>query len=86
MPRCSVRCSAQASASWECGSVTPKPQAGNPRPRLFRLTEDRAVINRMGFNNHGLEAFAGRLAQRGPGVIGANIGANKDSETASATT
>jgi len=64
----------------ECGTVTPKPQAGNPRPRLFRLTEDRAVINRMGFNNHGLEAFAGRLAQRGPGVIGANIGANKDSE------
>jgi dihydroorotate dehydrogenase len=64
----------------ECGTVTPKPQAGNPRPRLFRLTEDRAVINRMGFNNRGLEAFAGRLAQRGPGVIGANIGANKDSE------
>jgi dihydroorotate dehydrogenase len=68
----------------ECGTVTPKPQAGNPRPRLFRLTEDRAVINRMGFNNEGLEAFAGRLAQRGPtgpfGVVGANIGANKDSE------
>jgi len=64
----------------ECGTVTPKPQAGNPRPRLFRLTEDRAVINRMGFNNRGLEAFAGRLVQRGPGVIGANIGANKDSE------
>jgi dihydroorotate dehydrogenase len=64
----------------ECGTVTPKPQAGNPRPRLFRLTEDRAVINRMGFNNRGLEAFAGRLAQRGPGVIGANIGANKGSE------
>ncbi|WP_309090460.1 quinone-dependent dihydroorotate dehydrogenase [Phenylobacterium sp.] len=64
----------------ECGTVTPKPQAGNPRPRLFRLTEDRAVINRMGFNNEGLEAFAGRLARRGPGVVGANIGANKDSE------
>jgi len=64
----------------ECGTVTPTPQAGNPRPRLFRLTEDRAVINRMGFNNRGLEAFAGRLVQRGPGVIGANIGANKDSE------
>ncbi|WP_374469858.1 quinone-dependent dihydroorotate dehydrogenase [Phenylobacterium sp.] len=64
----------------ECGTVTPQPQAGNPRPRLFRLTEDRAVINRMGFNNEGLEPFAARLARRGPGVIGANIGANKDSE------
>ena len=66
----------------ECGTVTPQPQAGNPRPRLFRLTEDRAVINRMGFNNEGLEAFAGRLAARrngpGQGVVGANIGANKD--------
>ncbi len=64
----------------ECGTVTPLPQVGNPRPRLFRLTEDRAVINRMGFNNEGLEAFAARLARRGPGVVGANIGANKDSE------
>lgn len=64
----------------ECGTVTPLPQSGNPRPRLFRLTEDRAVINRMGFNNEGLEAFAARLARRGPGVVGANIGANKDSE------
>jgi dihydroorotate dehydrogenase len=71
----------------ECGTVTPKPQAGNPRPRLFRLSEDQAVINRMGFNNQGLEAFAGRLARRGPlgalgalGAVGANIGANKDSE------
>jgi dihydroorotate dehydrogenase len=69
----------------ECGTVTPQPQAGNPRPRLFRLTEDRAVINRMGFNNQGLEAFAGRLQRRRrqsdvAGVVGANIGANKDSE------
>lgn len=64
----------------ECGTVTPRPQAGNPRPRLFRLTEDRAVINRMGFNNQGLDAFAARLARRGPGVVGANIGANKDTE------
>jgi dihydroorotate dehydrogenase len=63
-----------------CGTVTPKLQAGNPRPRLFRLTEDRAVINRMGFNNQGLEAFADRLARRGAGVVGANFGANKDSE------
>ena len=64
----------------ECGTVTPLPQAGNPTPRLFRLAEDRAVINRMGFNNAGLEAFAGRLAARAgrPGVVGANIGANKD--------
>jgi len=66
----------------ECGTVTPLPQEGNPRPRLFRLTEDRAVINRLGFNNQGLEAVAARLeARRGrPGVVGANIGANKDSE------
>jgi dihydroorotate dehydrogenase len=64
----------------ECGTVTPEPQAGNPRPRLFRLTEDRAVINRMGFNNEGLDAFAARLARRGAGIIGANIGANKESE------
>lgn len=63
----------------ECGTVTPLAQAGNPRPRLFRLSEDRAVINRMGFNNKGLEAFAGRLAaRRRRGVVGANIGANKD--------
>ena len=64
----------------ECGTVTPLAQAGNPRPRLFRLSEDQAVINRMGFNNEGLEAFAARLARRGPGVVGANIGANKDAE------
>ena len=64
----------------ECGTVTPLPQAGNPRPRLFRLSEDRAVINRMGFNNQGLEAFAARLdGRRRHGVVGANIGANKDS-------
>jgi len=62
----------------ECGTVTPLPQAGNPRPRLFRLTEDRAVVNRMGFNNQGLEAYAAHLARRGPGVVGANIGANKE--------
>ena len=65
----------------ECGTVTPLPQAGNPRPRLFRLAKDRAVINRMGFNNAGLEAFAGRIGRPGrPGPVGANIGANKDSE------
>jgi dihydroorotate dehydrogenase len=65
----------------ECGSVTPLPQPGNPKPRLFRLSEDRAIINRMGFNNAGLEAFARRLAARPTSVaIGANLGANKDTE------
>jgi dihydroorotate dehydrogenase len=65
----------------EVGSLTPLPQPGNPKPRLFRLTEDRAVINRMGFNNGGGEAAAGRLAARlkRGGVVGINIGANKDS-------
>ena len=65
----------------EVGTVTPLPQAGNPKPRLFRLAEDRAVINRMGFNNAGAEAMLARLeARRGrSGVIGVNIGANKDS-------
>lgn len=66
----------------ECGTVTPKLQAGNPRPRLFRLPEDRAVINRMGFNNEGLEPFVRRLKNGGPrtGALGANVGANKTSE------
>ncbi|HAY07098.1 MAG TPA: quinone-dependent dihydroorotate dehydrogenase [Hyphomonas sp.] len=65
----------------ECGTVTPKPQPGNPKPRVFRLTEDRAVINRMGFNNFGLEFFVRRLAKYSHLVpIGANVGANKDSE------
>lgn len=65
----------------ECGSVTPRAQAGNPQPRLFRLTEDRAVINRMAFNNAGLDAFAARLDRRPRDVIvGANLGANKDAE------
>ena len=65
----------------ECGSVTPRAQPGNPRPRLFRLSEDRAVINRMGFNNAGLDAFEARLRRRPSGpVVGANLGANKDTE------
>jgi dihydroorotate dehydrogenase len=65
----------------ECGTVTPRPQPGNRRPRLFRLSEDRAVINRMGFNNEGLGPFVRRLAAaKNLGVIGANVGANKDSE------
>lgn len=66
----------------ECGAVTPRPQAGNPKPRLFRLTEDRAVINRMGFNNDGLARIATRLRARAGrrGVVGINLGANKASE------
>lgn len=66
----------------ECGTVTPRAQVGNPKPRLFRLREHEAVINRMGFNNEGLDAFARRLrARQGrPGLVGANLGANKDSK------
>jgi dihydroorotate dehydrogenase len=64
----------------ECGTVTPRPQGGNPRPRLFRLSEDRAVINRMGFNNGGMALAARNLkARTGRGIVGINIGANKDS-------
>jgi len=65
----------------EVGTLTPRPQPGNPRPRLFRLLEDRAVINRFGFNNGGHEAARRRLEKRSrhPGVVGVNIGANKDS-------
>ncbi len=64
----------------EVGSITPLPQSGNPRPRLFRLTEDNAVINRLGFNNGGAEQAVERLVRRHgrPGVVGINIGANKD--------
>ena len=66
----------------EIGSVTPRPQSGNPRPRLFRLERDEAVINRMGFNNDGAEAVLRRLASRAShgGIVGVNVGANKDSE------
>ncbi|MGB3045077.1 MAG: quinone-dependent dihydroorotate dehydrogenase [Xanthobacteraceae bacterium] len=65
----------------EIGSVTPRPQGGNPRPRLFRLERDEAVINRMGFNNDGAEVVLRRLAGRAqqPGIVGINLGANKDS-------
>ena len=65
----------------EVGAATPRPQPGNPKPRLFRLTEDRAAINRFGFNNQGMDAIANRLANRPKnGVIGLNLGANKDSQ------
>ncbi|WBU62909.1 quinone-dependent dihydroorotate dehydrogenase [Paracoccus aerodenitrificans] len=64
----------------ECGAATPRPQPGNPKPRLFRLTRNQAIINRFGFNNDGATIIAQRLAARGPGVpVGLNIGANKDS-------
>jgi dihydroorotate dehydrogenase len=65
----------------EVGTVTPRPQEGNPRPRLFRLSEDRAVINRLGFNNEGHAAVLERLRRRKhrSGIVGVNIGANKDS-------
>lgn len=67
----------------EAGSVTPRPQPGNPKPRMFRLSEDRGVINRLGFNNQGVDAVAERLRARvalgpWPGVVGLNLGKNKD--------
>ena len=71
---------ARGFGSVEVGTITPKPQAGNPRPRLFRLTEHQALINRFGFNNDGSEACLNRLNRRkSNGILGINIGANKDS-------
>ena len=65
----------------EIGAVTPRPQAGNPKPRLFRLSEDRAAINRFGFNNDGMERIHANLtAQLRPGIVGVNLGANKETE------
>lgn len=67
----------------EIGSVTPRPQPGNPRPRVFRLDEDRAVINRYGFNSEGIEAVAARLSRRQRrGVLGVNLGKNKETADA----
>ncbi|ODT32304.1 MAG: dihydroorotate dehydrogenase (quinone) [Kaistia sp. SCN 65-12] len=65
----------------EVGTVTPLPQPGNPKPRIFRLTDDEAVINRLGFNNEGHDAMERRLAARAgrAGIVGVNIGANKES-------
>ncbi len=66
----------------EVGTVTPKPQAGNPKPRIFRLAEDQAMINRLGFNNQGLARVAARLSDRrragATGIVGANVGPNRD--------
>src|SRR5262249_49144733 len=61
----------------EVGTVTAEAQPGNPKPRLFRLPRDRALVNRMGFNNHGAAAAAQRLARRAPGTVGINIGKTK---------
>ncbi len=68
--------------SVEVGTLTPRPQPGNPKPRLFRLTEDEAVINRMGFNNDGIDPALARIAalKKRKGVLGINVGANKDSD------
>jgi dihydroorotate dehydrogenase len=63
----------------EVGTLTPREQSGNPRPRIFRSANDRAVINRLGFNNEGHEAALARLRDRPRGIIGVNIGANRDS-------
>ncbi len=63
----------------EVGAATPRPQPGNPRPRLFRLSPDGAAINRFGFNNQGMEAIAARLSAPRAGIVGINLGANKDS-------
>jgi len=69
----------------EIGSVTPRPQPGNPRPRMFRLSEDEGVINRLGFNCEGLPAAVPRLASRpSAGIVGANLGKNKDTADAAA--
>jgi dihydroorotate dehydrogenase len=64
----------------EVGTLTPRPQAGNPKPRMFRLAADKAVINRLGFNNEGQPAAYQRLLECRGGIIGVNVGANKDSE------
>ncbi|MEL7166314.1 MAG: quinone-dependent dihydroorotate dehydrogenase [Pseudomonadota bacterium] len=71
----------RAGFGWlEVGAATPLPQPGNPKPRLFRLTEDAAAINRFGFNNDGMEAIAARLSRKPAGLpVGLNLGANKDS-------
>jgi dihydroorotate dehydrogenase len=69
----------------EIGTVTPRPQPGNPKPRLFRLEEDDAIINRLGFNSGGLDAVVGRLSRRRPdGIIGVNLGKNRDTADAAA--
>ena len=64
----------------EVGAATPRPQPGNPKPRLFRLAPDAAAINRFGFNNEGMAAISARLARPRSGIVGINLGANKDSE------
>ena len=85
MPKFPTPCWVWGFGFAEVGSITPLPQAGNPKPRMFRLVEDRGVINRLGFNNEGADAALRRLTRRTgqsqgkPGIVGINIGANKDS-------
>ncbi len=68
----------------EVGTVTPRPQPGNPKPRVFRLDQDRGIINRLGFNSGGLEAVCNRLSRRvRSGIVGVNLGKNRDTEDAS---
>ena len=64
----------------EVGTITPKPQSGNPKPRIFRFTDQEAIVNRLGFNNKGVDYLVGKVrARKYNGVLGINIGANKDS-------
>lgn len=78
---CVDACLDQGFGFVEIGTVTPRAQPGNPKPRLFRLTEDEAIINRLGFNNHGAMRAARRLKTRqSDGIVGGNIGKNKDTE------
>ncbi|MEO6952135.1 MAG: quinone-dependent dihydroorotate dehydrogenase [Polyangia bacterium] len=70
----------------EVGTLTPRPQPGNPQPRMFRLPADRALLNRLGFNNGGVEAALPRLRRRRRGIVGVNIGKNKDTPDADAAT
>ena len=87
MPRCPTRCSALGFGFVEVGTLTPRPQAGNPRPRLFRLAEDQAVINRMGFNNRGQAggARAAAQARSGAGSSGSTSAPTRTAPTASPT-
>jgi len=81
MPKCRTRCLRLGFGFVEVGGVTPQPQPGNPRPRLFRLDADQAVINRLGLNSEGLSRWwrRGLRARAGdPGIVGINIGANKN--------
>lgn len=81
---CMTNCLRAGFGFVEIGTVTPRAQPGNPRPRLFRLVESRALINRLGFNNQGADAAVQRLKKRSSGIVGGNIGKNKESVNATA--